>query len=191
MELSMSSQPLTTGPSTAWLFGKLPTHGDFIARGLNPARRDELDLWLSNEMVQAREVFGLRFEDAYDAATPWLLRARDDAGHWQGAAICPSVDAAGRRFPIIAGAGAGDAAAATGLAIGAEQAIYRAFEHGLSADGLYPLLANDNVAATLAPEVPLAEGWWRDGNERVGPDHLAGFAPTGLVTRMLRDFIDG
>ncbi len=176
---------------TAWLFGKLPTHGDFIARGLGPARRDELDLWLSNEMVQAREVLGPRFEDAYDAATPWLLSARDEAGVWQGAAICPSVDAAGRRFPIVAGGRADDAETAAAMAIRAEQAIYRAFEEGLSADGLHPLLANDNAAASIAPEPVMVEGWWRDGNERVGPDHLAGFAPTGLVMRMLRDFIDG
>ncbi len=187
----MSGHSLTPGPLTTWLFGKLPTHGDFIARGLSPARREELDLWLSNEMVGAREVFGARFEDAYDAATPWMLSARDDAGHWQGAAICPSVDAAGRRFPIIAGGSAGDARTAVEMAVCAEQAIYRAFEEGLSADGLHPLLANDDAAATLALEVPPPEGWWRDGNERVGPDHLAGFAPVGLVTRMLRDFIDG
>jgi type VI secretion system protein ImpM len=191
MELSMSSHPLSAGHLTTWLFGKLPTHGDFIARGLNPARRDELDLWLSNEMVQAREVFGARFEDAYDAATPWLLSARDDAGMWQGAAICPSVDAAGRRFPIVAGGRADHAAAAVAMAMCAEQAIYSAFEQGLSADGLHPLLANDNTAATIAQDIPPCEGWWRDGNERVGPDHLAGFAPLGLVTRMLKDFIDG
>jgi type VI secretion system protein ImpM len=188
----MSSHPLTT-----WLFGKLPAHGDFIARGLSPARRDELDLWLSNEMVHARDAFGAQFEDAYDAATPWLLSARDDTGAWHGAAICPSVDAAGRRFPIIAGAAAADAATAAAMAIWAEQAIYRAFEQGLSADGLHPLLANDNAAASIADDTSVSdgwrgsEGWWRDGNERVGPDHLAGFAPTGLVTRMLRDFIDG
>ena len=175
---------------TAWLFGKLPAHGDFIARGLSPAQRDKLDHWLSNEMVQARDVYGARFDDAYDAATPWFMSARDEDGIWQGAAICPSVDAAGRRFPIIAGCSADAAGAAAGMAARSEAAIYRAFEEGLSADGLHQRLADDFMTVTMTWDT-IPEGWWRDGNERVEPDQLAGFAPIGLVTRMLRDFIDG
>ena len=39
----------TLRPAAAWLFGKIPAHGDFISRGLDHATHELLDDWLSVE----------------------------------------------------------------------------------------------------------------------------------------------
>ena len=85
----------------AWMFGKMPTLGDFVARGLGQQARVDLDTWLSQEMVSARAEAGEGFEARYDAAPAWNFVECDDAGQWNGGALCASQDQAGRRFPLI------------------------------------------------------------------------------------------
>ena len=160
-------------PVTAWLFGKLPTHGDFVARGLAPALRDRIDGWLSDEMARARRDHGEAFEDRYDAAPPW--RFVDGA---EGGVICASIDSAGRRFPILAGLTAGSDAQSSSAAAMSEAAIFRAFAESRNADGLAALLAE---AELEGGEPPLQAGWWVDG----GDDFLPGRWPDGLMSRML------
>ena len=81
-------------PVTAWLFGKLPSHGDFVTRGLSPAERDQLDRWLSDEMEQARDMLGEQFAARFDETPPVLFAHPCEAG-WEGGALCPSIDSAG------------------------------------------------------------------------------------------------
>ena len=57
--------------SGAFLFGKMPSHGDFVARGLAAEERDSLDAWLSAELADARAALGERFEERFDSAPPW------------------------------------------------------------------------------------------------------------------------
>lgn len=160
-------------PVTAWLFGKLPTHGDFIARGLAPALRDRIDGWLSDEMARARRDHGEAFEDRYDAAPPWRF-----VDGTEGGVICASIDSAGRRFPILAGLiAAGEAQSASAAAV-SEAAIFRAFAESHNADGLAALLRE---AELEDGEPPLQAGWWVDG----GDDVLPGRWPDGLISRML------
>ncbi len=160
-------------PVTAWLFGKLPTHGDFIARGLAPAMRDRIDGWLSDEMARARRDHGEAFEDRYDAAPPW--RFVDGA---EGGVICASIDSAGRRFPILVGlTGERDVQSSSAAAL-SEAAIFRAFAEGRNADALAALLAQ---AELEEGNPPFQTGWWVDG----GDNFLPGRWPDGLISRML------
>lgn len=160
-------------PLTSWLFGKLPTHGDFIARGLAPALRDRIDGWLSDEMDRARSEHGENFEARYDAAPPW--RFVDGA---EGGVICASIDSAGRRFPLLAAMAVGAETQAAAAAEASEAAIFRAFELGSNADGLAALLAESPLDDG---EPPLQSGWWVDGAD----DFLPGRWPDGLISRML------
>lgn len=160
-------------PLTSWLFGKLPTHGDFIARGLSPDLRERIDLWLSAEMDRARGDHGEAFEARYDAAPPW--RFVDGV---EGGVICASIDSAGRRFPILAGMKAPDETQVSAAAAASEAAIFHAFSEGSNADGLARLLAE---SALDDGDPPLQAGWWVDG----GDDFLPGRWPDGLISRML------
>jgi type VI secretion system ImpM family protein len=112
------------------VMGKLPAHGDFIARGLDHALRERIDRWLSGWLTLARARLGDDFESAFCAAAPWLFE-----GVGAHAVLIPSVDGAGRLFPLIA---LTDPAYPT-------QAIYdqliEAIELGLSGDKLITRLA--------------------------------------------------
>jgi type VI secretion system protein ImpM len=158
---------------SAWLFGKLPAHGDFVARGLSPERRARLDAWLSAEMDRARADHGEAFEARYDAAPPWRY-----AGGGAGAVICPSVDSVGRRFPLVAGVEAGDETRAQAAAAACEAAIFGAFAQGMDADELWHALSGTRLQAG---DPPRRAGWWVDGAEAF----VAGEHPRGLLSRML------
>jgi len=167
----------------AWLFGKLPTHGDFVSRGLTPAWRDRLDVWLSAEMVRARDDLGEWFDQAFDSAPPWRVAVpvgnNDD--RWFGGALSPSVDAVGRRFPLIVAFDTSDAQSAVAAARQCENAIYRAYDERLTADELCRSIGELDEATDAAP----IEGWWTEGNLEFPPASLAGMLPQGLVTLML------
>ncbi|MFD1033462.1 type VI secretion system-associated protein TagF [Sphingomonas hankookensis] len=81
---------------TAWVFGKLPVHGDFVARGMTAEDRAAFDTWLSASLLDARETYGAGFADRFDAAQPWRAEGDGVAG-----AVAASQDAVGRRFPLL------------------------------------------------------------------------------------------
>ncbi len=119
------------------IFGKLPGHGDFISRGFSGARRDAIDLWLSEWLAAAHEQCGPAFESDYEAAAPWLFEGRHVT-----AVLMPSMDAVGRRFPLLVIS----AADRTTQAI--YDAMVDALAEGHSADDLRSVLA---VLAPVAP----------------------------------------
>jgi type VI secretion system ImpM family protein len=173
----------------AILFGKLPSHGDFISRGLDLTACDAWDRWASEGLETARATLGERFDDAHDRAPPW--RFIDAPGRfgtdWRAGALAPSIDAAGRRFMIMLAAeglspgqagGGGEA-----IAEEMEALIYQAFEAGWDADA--------TIEAAQAPVSRLSvEGaaarprWWTLG----GFDHEPASrerGPEGLFIQML------
>jgi type VI secretion system protein ImpM len=178
---------MSSRPVTAWLFGKMPTHGDFVSRGLTPERRDRLDAWLSDEMIQSRQHYGDGFEAAFDAAPPWRFTNEDEAAGWEGGALCASMDSAGRRFPLIVGRAASEGSEAARVADACETSIYHAFDNALSADDLW-------VSAreiSLPDDSLLKSGWWTDGNDEFPARHLTRDAfPVGLISTMLDSRID-
>lgn len=166
----------------AAIFGKLPAHGDFIVRGIAPELRDSLDDWLASSLADARDALGEGFDDAFDTAPPWRFAHAEGDG-WIAGAIAPSVDAVGRRYPILAQrsvAGIGEAADA---AAHCEAAIYDAFEQGWDADLLHAAVQQSPVA--WDDDWPGHAGWWTMGSEALAPATLAGDRPEQLVRAML------
>lgn len=154
------------------LFGKLPTHGDFVARGLPAADRECWDAWLSASLATAQVQLGETFAERYDAAQPWRF-ARDG---WAGA-LAPSTDTTGRRFPLLLAVEAGSEAAASAAA-DCETLLYDAIVGGWTVETLV------ERAAALTPTLgkPSATGWWIDGIEAPA---LPESQPADLLLAML------
>ncbi|UYY57207.1 type VI secretion system-associated protein TagF [Sphingomonas sp. S2-65] len=155
------------------LFGKLPAHGDFVARGLAAEERDTLDRWLSDGMTQARARLGAKFEERWDRAPPWRFAGSDMAG-----VLAPSVDAAGRRYPIYLALAEGVA----GTAERCEELIYAAFAQRWDADRLAEAAAELPAAGEEAMAEP---AWWTIGGEGFAPATCPGARPADLLAKML------
>ena len=164
----------------AVLFGKLPAHGDFVARGLTPDVRAAWDDWTSAGLEQARQALGEAFEGLHDEAPPW--RFVDGPGRfgpgWRAGALAPSVDSAGRRFLIMLAVddlSASEASAlGEGLAEAMEGLIYAGFEKGLNADGLAQAAADTALALPAVEDGPHGQArWWTEGGPRHAPQNSA------------------
>lgn len=179
MELSMSNHPVG-----AWLFGKAPAHGDFIARGLDGSLRDALDAWLSREMADARTVHDDDFDARFDQAPLVKFIDRDAEGRLAGGSLCASVDAVGRRFPLMAAIPADDLAGALAASDSCEAAIHAAFAERLDADAIHRRLSSS--AGGVSTDGAGASRWWIDAiepGEQIW--ERPGRFPTGIVTQML------
>lgn len=163
-----------------WLFGKLPSLGDFVARGMDYAVRDRLDSWLTQEMEAARNQFGDEFESGYDISPAWNFVDCDANGSWSGGALCASQDRAGRRFPLIMAIPAPDAAGAAALSAGCLSAMCRAFADEQDADGLIA----EEISAEAVAWSPHGPEWAilsEDGAAMV----IAGRFPQGVIAKMV------
>lgn len=168
-------------------FGKLPSHGDFVSRGLAPAERDAWDAFASDGLAKAQAALGPQFEEAYAAAPPWRFAFGPGpfGAGWRAGAFAPSVDRAGRRFPLIVGLSGPELVGVDVRAVAeaAESAIYGAFEAAESVDALHDRLAAIKLEAVEAPPQP---GFWTLGGERHAPCALADDQPhPSLLVRAL------
>ncbi len=168
--------------TAALLWGKLPAHGDFIARGLLPDQRDALDLWLAGSLAQARQQLADTFEDTYDEAPPWRF-AWEEAGGWTAGAMAPSTDGVGRRYPILVALSDLGGEQVEHAADMVENLIYDALGGEWDADRLHA------AASVLAPE-PLTAweggaGWWTLGAERFNEAYVIGARPADLMRVVL------
>lgn len=163
-----------------WLFGKLPAHGDFVARGLAPDRRDRLDRWLAAEMERARARWGEDFDGLYNVAPVWHFVEEDGASGWSGGILCASMDRVGRRFPLVVASPARDCEAAVAVSGGCLALVGQAFSEGWTADQVIaaPLLEED------LPWQPSGAAWALVGED--GPvTECGGPCPEGVIERML------
>lgn len=181
--------------STPFLFGKLPAHGDFVARGLTPDAERVWDDWASGEIDGARAALGEDFDAAHDAAPPWAFVSGPGplGDGWRCGAATASIDSAGRRFLLVVGHdGLSQAEAAfAGLAgaMAAEGVLRRILVDGLDADAAITALRD----ASLPPEAlaaaaairPSADSgvWWACGD--VIPPAVADGAARGFVQSAL------
>ncbi|WP_294321334.1 type VI secretion system-associated protein TagF [uncultured Sphingomonas sp.] len=145
---------------TAWVFGKLPAHGDFVARGMDAPTRGKLDDWLAAAMEAGRARYPDDFADRFDVAPPWRAEGKGVAG-----AVAASQDAVGRRFPLLllTDGAQHDSAAC-------EELLYAAITEGWDADRL---------SAVGAPPCEPVARWF--GAERT----LDGARPVELIAGML------
>lgn len=167
----------------AGLYGKLPARGDFVRAGLPRDFVDPWDAWWQRGLLTVREVAGDDWVAAWLEAPIWrfvlppgLMGEGGVAGVW-----LPSVDRAGRYFPLtVAAVAPFDWAARPadlhGFLAGAEQAGLDALERDLGPEELLHRAegalreAGDAQAppGTEGPEPGLA-AWWTEGAPRVAP----------------------
>lgn len=169
----------------AFAFGKLPSHGDFVARGLTPDEREAWDAWSSAGLEDARAALGEAFETRHDAAPPvrFAFGPGVFGGGWSTGAMTASIDTAGRRFIVVLGASTDVALRDRDqIAAAAENEIYRAFETGADIDAMVAK-AQDVFQTIDSEDEPGAHGrFWRPDSSF---DISAGQPPADLISRAL------
>ncbi len=174
-----SLSPASPPPATAvGFYGKLPARGDFVRVGLPRDFTDRWDGWLQSVIAGSRSLMGDAWLPAFLEAPVWRF-ALPPGMCGETAALglmLPSVDKAGRYFPLTFAALRADGFAAAALRRAnawldhCEAAGRAALERDTSpqeiTDSLgWPDLPND--IAELFDAV-----WWSDGSPRVRPGQL-------------------
>ena len=87
-------------------FGKLPGHGDFVRSALPEVTVAAWDGWVRAGLAASRAMLGGRWLEAYLEAPVWRFRIAPGLCGGKGLAgvMAPSVDRAGRYFPLMLGA---------------------------------------------------------------------------------------
>jgi type VI secretion system protein ImpM len=83
-------------------YGKLPSHGDFLQRGVNDDFVNHWDAWLQAGMARSRSELGEAWLDVFLTSPLWrfaLASGVVGAPVWAGI-LLPSVDRVGRYFPL-------------------------------------------------------------------------------------------
>jgi type VI secretion system protein ImpM len=144
-------------------FGKVPARGDFVHAGLSRDARRIWDEWLQQVLPAAAALLGVAWAPAWSVAPAWrfalppgLLGPRRMLGVW-----LPSIDSAGRRFPLMIAA-EGDIDDETFLER-AEQAGRDTIAFDVAPQALLHRL-HAAVAPGPAPRSPETTGrWWTEG----------------------------
>jgi len=95
--------PLSGGkPVEVGLFGKLPSHGDFLRRRASDSFVDAWDGWLRECVAASREALGDRWLDLYLTSPAWRFACAANACGSDPVLglMVPSVDRVGRYFPL-------------------------------------------------------------------------------------------
>lgn len=144
-------------------FGKIPARGDFVRAGLPRSFTDPWDGWLQTVLAGSRDRLGEQWLAAWMEAPIWHFRlpagqcGPDPAlGVWM-----PSIDAAGRHFPLtLAHCGTPPA----------DPAAWLAEAEALGLEALARDLPPEAIAARLAAPAALAATadphavWWTEGS---------------------------
>jgi len=141
------------------LFGKLPSHGDFVMRRLPPDVRLCFDDWIQAALVRSRADLGETWLSTWLSSPLWRFVAGagvvgSGAGAWAGV-MMPSHDRVGRCFPLLLAAPVagtpllGDCLAPHGGWFARlEDMALSALEEGFSLDAFDAALAQAGAAAT-------------------------------------------
>jgi type VI secretion system protein ImpM len=176
--------------ATPFVFGKLPSHGDFVQRGLSPAARDAWDEWASAGLSHAKASLDQRFDSLHESAPPWRFSIGPGpmGPLWRVGAVAPSADRVGRRFVVVAGADGLEQDAARGLARGLsarlEGLIYEALAETWDIDRLTGAVGGALAEGAADEAATPLQGLWSE--DLGGPEAvlLDAFAPD-CVLRML------
>ncbi|MEQ6250632.1 type VI secretion system-associated protein TagF [Sulfitobacter sp. HNIBRBA3233] len=136
-------------------FGKLPSAGDFVARGMPPGVRGPLDAWLSAHLVDiARGACGWPEGGVRIVlqlgASDWIILVE------------PSGDAVGRSYPlcVLVPLSGTDRAGADGWADGVWPLLLRAADGECDADTLADALRNTALPPAAGEALKPAVMWW-------------------------------
>jgi type VI secretion system protein ImpM len=170
-------------------FGKLPSHGDFIRRGVPESFVNPWDVWLQQCMVESRARLDSDWLKVYLTSPVWRFVLCDgviSAATFAGILI-PSVDSVGRYFPLTIAAELPASVPPMALTIQARQWFRTVeslalqaleahdfnldeFDAALQASGTELQRVEEHVFVTLDAEFPQADQHWRlplESSERV------------------------
>ena len=163
----MSVVPPATG-----FYGKIPSRGDFVRAGLPVSFVNAWDAWLQRVLPAARAALADDWNDCWMEAPVWRFSLPPGqcgperaVGLWM-----PSVDSAGRHFPlalamVMPGEAAPEEEASQTWLDEAEQAGRDALETDLSPAELCDRLPAPPALRT-SPDSDVGR-WWSDGSPRV------------------------
>lgn len=98
----MPIQPLITPASQFGFFGKIPSVGDFVSRGLDAATVGRLDLWLSELLAGCQEQYpGLLSRWDTLPVVRFVLSGDVLSEQVYAGVLGPSQDSVGRIFPLV------------------------------------------------------------------------------------------
>ncbi|MFM9883249.1 MAG: type VI secretion system-associated protein TagF [Burkholderiales bacterium] len=154
------------------LYGKLPSHGDFVLRELPQDFVQPWDTWLQASIVEARRALADEFANVWSTAPPWRFRLPAGAcGNLSVVGVLlPSEDLVGRQFPLTLAALLRPGASAPNGAWYAalETTGCAARDRGDSVDVLLAALPSEAAGSSIpsdSEDIP-GEGWWMDENHR-------------------------
>jgi type VI secretion system protein ImpM len=184
---------MTEQAAAPGFFGKLPSRGDFVGRGLSPASIAVWDGWISQSLIGSRALLLEDWVGCWMVAPVWHFAL--PAGMCGPVSItglfCPSMDRVGRYFPLIAAVELPVVRLRTergGQAFHA--ALEQAVRDALMRD-LAPEVLSAHLAGIAAPDEapPIIGLWWTEGGDMVAPAEFecATLPDAVQFTRMLRD----
>lgn len=167
--LSPSAMAAETG-GTVGFFGKIPSRGDFVRAGLPGSFVAGWDAWLQAMLPASKHALGDGWLAAWLEAPIWHFLLQPGACGPDAAigVLMPSVDRAGRHFPLTLACVAPNAAPFAqrkGWLAVAERAGIAALETDLEPDAIAQLLLAPPPPTAALPDV-LPQGrcaWWTDG----------------------------
>jgi type VI secretion system protein ImpM len=186
-------------PGVAGCFGKLRGNGDFVTRRLPRDFVDPWDAMLQAGLLASRATLGCAWLDAYLTAPLWCFALGDGVigeSGWAGV-LMPSIDRAGRHFPLTIAAPVETGAwpmwrshaggwfarcGALALATLAEGACLSDFDAGLLA-----LKSTNDATGIPVPAHAGAWGmcdWWHEGSARTS----AGLPDAAFVAALFDSF---
>jgi len=163
----------------AGFYGKLPARGDFVRSGLPRDFTDPWDAWLAQAIAGSRTRMGDDWLPAFLEAPVWrfvlapgLCGERAVLG-----LVLPSVDHAGRYFPLTFAAlfDEGSAVADAAWLDRCEAAGRAALEQDTAPDEIRAMLGMPVTAPCAVPAEtgPLQSVWWTEGAPRVPATRFA------------------
>jgi type VI secretion system protein ImpM len=167
-----------TATVSVGFFGKLPARGDFVRAGLSRRFTDRWDGWLQQVLPASRQLIGADWDRSWRAASAWRFALAGEAPVL--GLLMPSVDRAGRHFPLtIAAEGADEDIP---FLDAAEQAGREAIDQEFAPE---MLLARLKAIAPPGAGLPVADAatrWWTATGE---PMLLDGLPDAAGLARMI------
>jgi len=160
----------------AGFYGKLPARGDFVRSGLPRDFTDPWDAWLAQAIAGSRARMGEHWLPAFLEAPVWrfVLAPQLCGERAVSGLMLPSVDRAGRYFPLtFAALFDGSAAAADAAWLDrCESAGRAALEQDATPEQIGAMLGAPAAARSPGEIGPLQSLWWTDGAPRVPATNL-------------------
>ena len=181
----------------AGFYGKLPARGDFVRAGLPRAFTDPWDDWLGTAIAGSRERMGEGWLPAYLEAPVWrfslpagLCGALPVVG-----LMIPSVDKAGRYFPLTFAALCEIGDAVEAWLDRCEDAGFAALEQDTPPDAIIAMIGQPDAALHDRDRVdsPGCDSiWWTEGSPRVPASRmsLSGLPDVATYASMLGETIE-